>query len=82
MVTLKRKLAPDSEPDQEEPEPLLYNVEDACRLLGNISKPTFYRKRRQGKIKVIKQGKRTMVTAEELRRYVKSLEAEQNGPAE
>jgi excisionase family DNA binding protein len=67
--------APPSEPPSEadELEPLLYDVATVCRVLS-ISKPTLYRRIQAGKISPVKDGRRTRFTAEELQRYVKSLE--------
>lgn len=63
-------------PDDEITEPLLYDMDKAGEILGNISKPTIYRLIRRGKLHPIKQGKRTAFTARELRRYVAEVEAQ------
>jgi excisionase family DNA binding protein len=72
----------DNNPDAEITEPLLYDMEKTCEILGNISKPTIYRLIRRGKLHPVKQGKRTTFTARELRRYVSEVEAQAPGPGQ
>ena len=79
MARLRRPMA-DPKPDDEITEPLLYDMEEACKILGNISKPTIYRLIRRGRLHPVKQGKRTAFTATELRRYVSEIEAESLPP--
>lgn len=55
------------------PEPLLYNVEQACILLGGISKQMLYRLINLDQIHPKKIGTRSMFTMEELERYVSTL---------
>jgi Helix-turn-helix domain len=52
------------------PTPLLYNVTDACFILGNISKQMLYRLIHLGLIEPVKIGTRSLFTMEELQRFV------------
>jgi hypothetical protein len=72
---------PEATGEEEEPplavvEPLLYSVEEACRILGGISKPSLYRLINTDQISPVKIGKRSFFTMRELRRFVTGLEAE------
>ena len=46
-----------------------YSVEEFCELT-DLARATFYRRVREGRIQVSKDGHRTFVLAEELKRYV------------
>jgi excisionase family DNA binding protein len=72
---LARRTIPEPEPEPEKveelrPEPLLYNVADACYLLGNISKQMLYRLIHLKRIHPVKIGTRSLFTIEELQRFV------------
>jgi predicted DNA-binding transcriptional regulator AlpA len=58
-------------------EPILYNTDDACFMLGKISKPMLYRLITTKKLHPIKLGSRSMFTKAELLRYIKECEEEQ-----
>jgi excisionase family DNA binding protein len=76
---LSRRKPEEAPPPVEEPatiEPLLYNTDDACLMLGKISKPMLYRLITQGKIHPIKLGSRSMFTKKELERYIKQCAEE------
>jgi predicted DNA-binding transcriptional regulator AlpA len=76
-----RRPTPEPKPGGDEIiEPLLYDMDKACEILGNISKPTIYRLIRRGMLHPVKQGKRTAFTAVELRRYVSEVEAQATQP--
>ena len=59
--------------------PLLYNVSDACFILGNISKQMLYRLIHLHRIHPVKIGTRSLFTMEELQRYVREQQAEPTG---
>ena len=77
---LARKITPEPEPEDEEapteeewkPTPLLYNVADACFILGKISKQMLYRLIHLGQIEPVKIGTRSLFTMEELQRFVEA----------
>jgi excisionase family DNA binding protein len=48
------------------------SVDEACRLLG-IGRSTFYKAVTAGDVKVRKYGKRTLVTQDELKRFVDNM---------
>jgi len=52
------------------PTPLLYNVTDACFILGKISKQMLYRLIHTGEIVPVKIGTRSLFTMGELERFV------------
>lgn len=54
-------------------EPLLYAGDDARRLLGNIGKTTYFQLIADGKLKRVKIGAKTLVTAESIKTYVAGL---------
>lgn len=54
------------------PPPLAYSLSDACRLLS-VSRATIDREVSRGRLKVLKIGCATRVTAEEMTRYLGSL---------
>ena len=51
-------------------ETILYPVEEACRRLGGISRANFYRRVADGRIRVVRLGRRTFVTAGEVARVI------------
>ena len=81
---LVRKGVPENEaeakPEETRPEPLLYNVPDACFILGNISKQSLYRLINLNLVHPVKIGTRSLFTKEELERFVR--DAEQGAPVE
>ena len=52
------------------PQPLLYNMADACFMLGKISKQMMYRLIKIKQIFPVKIGTRSVFTLEELERFV------------
>ena len=50
--------------------PLAYRVKDFCRRVG-VSRATFYKHTRLGKIRVVKIGGRTLVPAAEVERLLR-----------
>ncbi len=52
---------------------LLYSVPKARAVLGNIGHSKFYQIVASGQLKLVKIGRRSFVTPDELRRYVDSL---------
>lgn len=67
------------EPAERDIVPLLYNVSDACFILGNISKQMLYRLIHLQRIHPVKIGTRSLFTMEELERYVREQQAEPTG---
>jgi Helix-turn-helix domain len=61
-------------------EQLAYDVHDARKLLGDMSHSTFYRRVNSGAIPVRKDGKRTLVLASDLERYLETLPSGQSTP--
>lgn len=51
----------------------LYPVGEAQAKLGDISHTTFYELVKSGRIRTVKLGRRTFVTAEEIARFITSL---------
>lgn len=49
-------------------ERLAYPIRETCQMLGGISAATFFELKRNGKIKTIKIGNRTLVPRSELER--------------
>jgi excisionase family DNA binding protein len=54
------------------PEPLVYTVEESLDIL-RMSRDRFYRFIRDGNIKALKAGRRTLIPASELQRFVDEL---------
>jgi excisionase family DNA binding protein len=59
---------------------LAYNIDEAVGALG-ISRALLYRRIKDGDIKVRKDGSRTLITREELERYINALEEAEPGAA-
>ena len=55
---------------------LLYPIPEARAVLGNIGHSKFYEIVASGQLKLVKIGRRSFVTPDELRRYVDSLSDE------
>jgi hypothetical protein len=77
---VRRTQEPEPEVDAEEepkpewkPTPLLYNVADACFILGKISKQMIYRLIHLGRLLPVHIGTRSLFTMGELERYVATL---------
>jgi len=51
----------------------LFPVGETRAKLGDISHTTFYELKKSGRIRTVKIGRRTFVTAEEIDRFVASL---------
>ena len=53
----------------------LYPIPEARRLLGGISHSCFYELIKQGKLKLLKIGRRSFVSSAEINRFLDELEA-------
>jgi excisionase family DNA binding protein len=53
----------------------LLSVAEARKRLGGISKWMFYRLKREGKIKTVKIGSRTLVAASDIAMFIEQLKA-------
>lgn len=58
-----------------EPSPLMYRIRDVVKLTG-LSRSVIYEQIRAGRLRTVKQGNATLVTAAALADYVKLLEQE------
>ena len=54
----------------------LHSVAEARRILGSVGKTWFYSEVAARRIRIIKLGARTMVSSQELERYIAAREAE------
>ena len=61
--------------DTPEVRPLIHDVPTSREILGGIGHTKFYEEVRAGKITLVKIGKRSFVTDDELGRYVEALKA-------
>ena len=59
---------------------LAYRVNDAARLVG-ISRARAYQLLRDGRLRAVKNGTRTLILADSLREYLESLPAYEPGGA-
>ena len=60
--------------------PLAYSISESCAKAGE-GRTGIYKAIREGKLRAVKRGRRTLVLAEDLRRYVESHPAiEPNEP--
>ena len=57
------------------PEPVLYKIPEVMAML-RMSRHVVYEQIRAGRLRIVKQGRATFVTAEAIRAYVKLLERE------
>jgi excisionase family DNA binding protein len=55
------------------PDRLLYDIREACRLLGGIGRSTLYKAIQHGRLKPVKIGARTMLPRAELERFAGSV---------
>ena len=58
---------------------LLYKEPEAREVLGGMSRDTFFRLIRKGRLKSVHIGRALYIPASELQRYVEALQAEANG---
>jgi excisionase family DNA binding protein len=65
-------LAPPAPPPEIPPEKLTYTMQEASAVLG-IAKSTLYKALAAGKLSAIKLGSRTLIPADELRRWIATL---------
>ena len=61
--------------DTPEVKPLIHDVPTSRKILGDIGHTKFYEEVRDGKLKLVKIGKRSFCTDDELARYVEALKA-------
>ena len=52
--------------------PLIYSIPDCCKIAA-ISRSELYRAIKRGELALTKRGKRSLVMADELRRFVMAL---------
>ncbi|WP_425309086.1 helix-turn-helix domain-containing protein [Ammonicoccus fulvus] len=52
---------------------ILYSVPEGRHQMGDIGHTTFYELVKAGKIKIVKIGRRTFISHDEIERYVASL---------
>jgi len=52
---------------------LLLSIEETRRALGDVSRTTIYSLAAQGKIRIVKMGRRSFTVSAEVRAYVDSL---------
>jgi excisionase family DNA binding protein len=57
------------------PARLLHPIEDACELLGGVSRTKIYEELKADRLKATKIGSRTFIAHSELERYVAALAA-------
>ena len=62
------------------PDRLLHPIPEARKMLGDIGHTKFYQIVGAGKLKLVKIGRRSFLTDEEIRRYAASLQPEGGGP--
>lgn len=67
--------------ERDRPQPLLYDVTDACYVLGKISKPMLYKLVNLKEITPLKLGTRSVFTREELERFIREKQDQQRKPA-
>lgn len=58
-----------------EPAPVMYRIREVVKLTG-LSRSTIYKQIKDGRLSAVKQGRATLVTADELNDYVKLLKRE------
>lgn len=58
---------------------LLYKEPEAREVLGGMSRDTFFRLIREGRLQVVHIGRSLYIPASALQRYVEALQAEANG---
>ncbi len=58
------------------PDRLLHPIPEARKMLGDIGHTKFYQIVGAGKLKLVKIGRRSFLTDEEIRRYAASLQAD------
>ena len=61
--------------DIPEVRPLIHDIPTSREILGGIGHTKFYEEVRSGKIKLVKIGKRSFCTDDELARYVEALKS-------
>ena len=54
--------------------PILHDIPTSREILGGLGTSKFYEEVRDGKLKLVKIGKRSFCTGAELARYVEALE--------
>jgi excisionase family DNA binding protein len=54
--------------------PLAYNIAEACSV-ARTSRTALYEAIRSGALRAVKRGRRTLILADDMRRYIESLPA-------
>ncbi len=63
-----------SDEDVTSSEPLLIPIKESRRLLGGIGHSKFYEEVAAGRLRLIKMGRRSFLSPDEIRRYVAALQ--------
>jgi len=58
-----------------DPTPVMFRIATVVKVTG-LSRPVIYRQIRAGRLRTVKQGRATLVTADALTEYVRLLEQE------
>jgi excisionase family DNA binding protein len=54
--------------------PIAYNIPEACEV-GRTGRTTHYEAIRRGELRAVKRGRRTLILADDLRRWLEALPA-------
>ena len=60
--------------DKQKIERLAYSLDEAAEMVGGCSRGHLINEKNRGKIRFVKSGRRVMITAAELKRYLKECE--------
>ena len=56
-----------------QPQPLLYSINETCRVLGNSGRNTVYNLINDGRLTMVKLGRRSFITHDSIVAFVESL---------
>ena len=59
-----------------QPAPLLHSINDACRMLGDSGRNTVYNLINDGRLTMVKLGRRSFITHDSIVAFVESLKGE------